>query len=409
MLRPLRRLFVVALAALGTAVVAAPVGAQSARAGNAEAGWIGITFDVAYDRSGRAAAVVITEVVDGSPASAAGLRRGDRLLAVNALDSPSELAELRERLRPRVGDAVRVVVQRDGQRQEVALRAAEQPRAMWTGRSLTATVSADSDSVVDAMVRAMDSLRLRLIADADARPVVTSGRIERVAPRDRRVTVVTSDGRHTVQAPFEFFVFRGESHDSLRREMVDLNRSMAELQIRIEERSRELERSRTRTRVRQDPELTKLNAEMEEVTRRSARLESAMAEAARSRAGFEYSFGRAPPPDAPPEVERVGSGEYRPLTAYLLGRNRVAGAEVIDLRPELAKYFQVESGVLVVDVAPRTPAAISGIEPGDVIIRLDQVAVRSVEDLRFGISQAGDTLPIALIRRGSSVQVLLRR
>jgi membrane-associated protease RseP (regulator of RpoE activity) len=408
MFRPLRPLFV-ALAALGTAVVAAPLGAQSARAASADAGWIGITFDVAYDRRGRAATVVITEVVDGSPASAAGLQRGDRLLAVNTLDSPGELAELSERLRPRVGDAVRVVVLRDGRRQEVALRAAEQPRAMWTGQSLTATASADSDSVVDAMVRAMDSLRLRLIADADARPVVTSGRIERVAPRDRRVTVVTSGGRHTVQAPFEFFVFRGESHDSLRREMVDLNRSMADLQIRIEERNRELERSRTRTRVRQDAELTRLHTEMEEVTRRSARLESAMAEAARSRAGFEYSFGRAPAPAPPPGVERVGSGEYRPLTAYLLGRNRVAGAEVIDLRPELAKYFQVESGVLVVDVAPRTPAAISGIEPGDVIIRLDQVAVRSVEDLRFGISQAGDTLPIALIRRGSSVQVLLRR
>lgn len=398
---PLRHLVVVALAALGTAVAAAPASAQSTGPG-----WIGITFDVSYDRRGRAAAVVITEVVDGSPASAAGLRRGDRLLAVNTLDSPAELAELRERLRPRVGDAVRIVVQRDGRRSEVALRAAEQPRDVWTSRSFTASASAGTDSVVDAMVRAMDSLRVRLIADADARPVVPG---QRVAPRGGRVTVVTADGRHAVQAPFEFFVFRGESHDSLRREMVDLNRSMAELEVLIQERSRDLERSRTRTRVRQDPELTRLHTEMEEVTRRSARLESAMADAARSRAGFEYSMWPTPEPDDTPTLERAGSGEYRPLTPYLLGRNRVAGAEVIDLRPELAQYFQVEAGVLVVDVAPRTPAAISGIVPGDVITRLDQVAVRTVEDLRFGISQAGDTLPIALIRRGSSIQVLLRR
>jgi S1-C subfamily serine protease len=102
--------------------------------------------------------------------------------------------------------------------------------------------------------------------------------------------------------------------------------------------------------------------------------------------------------------------EFRPLTPYLLGRNRVAGAEVIDLRPELAAYFQgVEGGVLVVDVAPQTPAAIAGIIPGDVITHLHQVTVRTVEDLRFGVSQAGATLPITLVRRGTDLQVLLRR
>ena len=67
------------------------------------------------------------------------------------------------------------------------------------------------------------------------------------------------------------------------------------------------------------------------------------------------------------------------------------------------------NGVLVVDVAPRTPAAIAGIVPGDVITRMDLVAVRSVEDLRFGVSQAGATLPLTLIRQGDSIQVLLRR
>jgi hypothetical protein len=35
--------------------------------------------------------------------------------------------------------------------------------------------------------------------------------------------------------------------------------------------------------------------------------------------------------------------------------------------------------------------------------------VRTVEDLRFGVSQAGATLPITLVRRGTEIQVLLRR
>jgi S1-C subfamily serine protease len=87
----------------------------------------------------------------------------------------------------------------------------------------------------------------------------------------------------------------------------------------------------------------------------------------------------------------------------------VAGAEVVDLRPELGAYFGVETGVLVVDVAPGTPAAIAGLLPGDVVTRIDRVGVRTVEDLRFGVAQAGDTLPLTLIRRGSSLQVLLRR
>ena len=79
------------------------------------------------------------------------------------------------------------------------------------------------------------------------------------------------------------------------------------------------------------------------------------------------------------------------------------------MRPGLAEYFRVDSGVLVVDVAPGTPAAIAGIQAGDVIVNLDRVQVRTVDALRMGVSRAGDTLPVTLIRRGSSLEVLLRR
>jgi membrane-associated protease RseP (regulator of RpoE activity) len=149
-----------------------------------------------------------------------------------------------------------------------------------------------------------------------------------------------------------------------------------------------------------------------------------MSEAARATAGWDYVMpnwtvdvppvpGNVPAPPtarvvrgaAPPQPEEP---TFRPLTPYLLGSNRVAGAQVIDLRPELAEYFSVEGGVLIVDVAPGTPAALAGLVPGDVITRLDQVRVRSVEDLRFGVSRAGDALPISLVRQGSTLEVLLR-
>lgn len=150
-----------------------------------------------------------------------------------------------------------------------------------------------------------------------------------------------------------------------------------------------------------DPELDDLRQALADVERRSAALKSAMAEAARATAGLDYVLPRPRGADD----ERA----FRPLTPYLLGSNRVAGAEVVELRPELARYFAVERGVLIVDVAPGTPAAIAGMRPGDVVTRLDRAAVRSIDDLRFGVSQANDTVPVTLIRRGSSLEVLLRR
>ena len=145
-----------------------------------------------------------------------------------------------------------------------------------------------------------------------------------------------------------------------------------------------------------------------------------MSDAARVSAGVDYTvpgwsspvpvWAPAPPrptpvaPDPSPQQE-----VFRPLTPYVLGSNMVAGAQVIDLRPELAQYFGVEDGVLVVDVAPGTPASISGMVPGDVITRLDQVNVRSVEELRFGVSRSTGTLPVSLVRQGGTLEVLLRR
>ena len=43
------------------------------------------------------------------------------------------------------------------------------------------------------------------------------------------------------------------------------------------------------------------------------------------------------------------------LALYLLVQNRVVGAKVIDLHPELAACFDVDAGVLVTDVSRRTP------------------------------------------------------
>ena len=220
-------------------------------------------------------------------------------------------------------------------------------------------------------------------------------------------------GTRAVRAPFEFFVFRGESHDSLRQEMAEVNRVAGELEEMLTQRERQLRRRAglsTTLDFDQDYEFRQLSEAIRQVEDRSSELEKAMAEAARRTAGLQYLHETRPTTDAPTPQQGVQEpSEFRPLTPYLLGRNRVAGAEVIDLKPELAQYFGVGQGVLVMDVAAGTPASLAGIVPGDVITRIDQVVVRSVEDLRFGVSMAGETVPISLIRQGTSVQVLLRR
>lgn len=378
-----------------------------------ERGWIGISFDVLTDRRGRIQEIVITDVSPDSPAQEAGIRAGDQILAINDLDEPEELAALATRLRLEPGDDVVMEFRREGRTRDVQMKAATRPDA-FLARS-TIELALEADSMVETWVRAMDSLRVELVSERNGRVQVRrirSGSGDQIAVvAGGGAEIVTST--RAVRAPFEFFVFRGESHDSLRQEMVEVNRVAVELEEMLSQRERQLRRQAGLSATLdfdQDYEFRQLSEALRQVEDRSSELEEAMADAARQTAGLEYlqeTRRTAGAPRAEQGVEE--SGEFRPLTPYLLGRNRVAGAEVIDLKAELAEYFGVGRGVLVVDVAEGTPASLAGIVPGDVITRIDQVGVRSVEDLRFGVSMAGDTLPISLVRQGTSVQVLLRR
>ena len=79
-------------------------------------------------------------------------------------------------------------------------------------------------------------------------------------------------------------------------------------------------------------------------------------------------------------------------------------------REAAASYSRIDHGTVgMAVVVAAASAAIAGLVPGDVITRMDQVGVRSVEDLRYGVSVSGDTLPLTLIREGESRQILLRK
>ncbi len=427
-----------ALAALAALVLFPSAGEAQGVSVGSERGWIGISVEIqtAVDGLQTLTMVTVTEVNPGSPASEAGIRPGDRLVSVGGQSWEHFFGGATSALRP--GDPLRMVVERRGVHRELELTAARRPTDLPTLPLWTVTVRADS--IVDRIYQAMDSLRIRLMEETESgvRSMQTSGRtgarltvLERTPEstvRVRRVDEVEAapelygfparewsgePGPPPANPLFAFSLFRGEAYDSLRTELESLNREAFEIRRREATRIQELvdalpagERSIDPT----DPELRRLEAEIEELRGRGAVLRTAMAQAARrgaqERRGFSFSWSTEP--ETVVAVE-PGASSLRPLAPYVLGENRAAGAEVVDLRPELAEYFQVEGGVLVVDVPQGTPAAMAGIHPGDVITHVGDAVVLSIPDLRLGLGRAAPELSLTLVRKGTHLQVLLVR
>jgi C-terminal processing protease CtpA/Prc len=96
----------------------------------------------------------------------------------------------------------------------------------------------------------------------------------------------------------------------------------------------------------------------------------------------------------------------RSLPFFLdVGRRAVAGAELSELNPELARYFRVDDGVLVLQVSRSTPAARAGLQGGDVIVRAGGRAVRSVADLRRAFGDDDGKVRLEVMRHGQRRQL----
>jgi membrane-associated protease RseP (regulator of RpoE activity) len=413
----------VALAPL--VLLPSPGSAQTVGEGG-ERGWIGISVEILTTVEGERArtAVIVTGVNPGSPASVAGIRRGDRVISLAGLPWARLVDDEAWTIRP--GDPVALVLERDGVRSEIQVTAARRPAEVPYGARLTVTVRADS--IVDRLYRAMDSLRISLFQEAGRVAVVgsragESGRIAVVgsipdagSPRPSRPTAAEGEPKLYAfptferpdapgwRLPFSLHLLQGSLDDSLRREMDALGRELAEVRRLEAGRIRELAealRPSERRIDRSDPELLRLGARRSELSRRRSDLQEVVMaralEAGDSRLPLEVS------------VEDTEGLALRPLAPYVLGQNRVAGAQIVDLRRELAEYFRVQAGVLVVDVPEGTPAARAGLQPGDVITHVDGSVVASIKDLRLGLARTATELPLGLVRKGAPMQVLLRR
>jgi hypothetical protein len=212
-----------------------------------------------------------------------------------------------------------------------------------------------------------------------------------------------------VRPPFGYLIFRGEANDSLTEAMGELNQRIRDLQSQRTTRVGELAKAARGDVTRidtSDRELRRIELQMVDANEHAALLREAMDRATRRDAaqdGQRVYVRRLPDGTEPPDPG------FRPLDPYLLGQNRAAGAEVVELRPELADYFGVEGGVLVVDVPERTPAALAGLQPGDVLTAVGRRPIRSIQELRAGLADAEPEIPLTLIRKGAELHVVLKR
>jgi serine protease Do len=95
------------------------------------------------------------------------------------------------------------------------------------------------------------------------------------------------------------------------------------------------------------------------------------------------------------------------------GDNTAAlGIAVEPLTPQLADRLGVDQGtkgVVVENVDPDGRAADAGLQPGDIIAKVDRQPVRSVEDLRSAVKNGGDKPVLLLVnRKGTQIFVTVR-
>lgn len=83
---------------------------------------------------------------------------------------------------------------------------------------------------------------------------------------------------------------------------------------------------------------------------------------------------------------------------------RWIGITGMDVTKQLARRYglQAESGFLVAEVVPRSPADYSGLRSGDVIVGADSAEVKHTKDLLLAISkvEAGEAVSLAVNRMG---------
>jgi len=109
-----------------------------------------------------------------------------------------------------------------------------------------------------------------------------------------------------------------------------------------------------------------------------------------------------------PSVPRIAPVPREQFHMRFPGYERPAGLSMQDLGKQLGEFLEIpgKRGVLVTSVSRKSDGEKAGIKAGDVIVRVNGITVRDVEDCLDEIRDADDNkIGLDLIRRGKPVKV----
>jgi C-terminal processing protease CtpA/Prc len=97
----------------------------------------------------------------------------------------------------------------------------------------------------------------------------------------------------------------------------------------------------------------------------------------------------------------IGDGRQRVFRMTFPGSRRL-GARLTGLNDDLAEYFKVDEGALVLEVDEDGPAGLAGLKAGDVIVRIEDEDVSDPEDVSRALSdlEDGEDAELTIVRKG---------
>jgi serine protease Do len=103
---------------------------------------------------------------------------------------------------------------------------------------------------------------------------------------------------------------------------------------------------------------------------------------------------------SPTDANRIASNA--PPGPEGQANNQNFGLQVQDITPQLKQELELkaDSGVVITDIVPNSPAAVADVKPGDVITEVDRVPVNNTEAFQRALaSQKGKSNLLLLLDR----------
>ena len=235
---------------------------------------------------------------------------------------------------------------------------------------------------------------------------------------------VEAGGRYSVilgaesALPFEYLLLTSPEADSLKTTVIRLRIELNSLNEATRTREREIVeiiRQQARELGESDIHLNRLRSDNERVSEELSEVAARLAQVGsleRQERARDRARDRRDRRDRGAAEASAPAVVSRRVTAGLVGRNFVGGAQLSDLNPRLSEYFGAERGVLVIDVLRGTPAHVAGLVPGDVIVRVGETEVDGLVACRKALRAVyarERSAVLSVIRKGDPILVTLSR